>query len=164
MDGLHFLRDVSPEFATDQYGRAREHLIRELFGFSAVREFPEGAEGQADIDSGPVIFGLGPSASGFAIPAAAVMQDVATAKSLLKASAVAGLPVLGSGELYYSAMPPVGQAVILFGKTELLKAQMLKETPRLGDCGMENKWVAAKRHKGILIFAPFAPFRGQFAS
>ena len=54
------------------------------------------------------------------------MEDDATAKSLLKASAVAGFPELRSGELHYTAMPPVGQAVILFGKTELLKAQFLK--------------------------------------
>ena len=88
-----------------------------------MREFPEGAAGTADIDSGQVIFGLGPSASGFAIAAAAVMGDDATAHSLLKASVLAGLPELRNGELHYTAMPPVGQAVILFGKTELLKVR-----------------------------------------
>jgi hypothetical protein len=64
------------------------------------------------------MFGLGPSASGFAIAAAAVMGDEATG-ALLKAAALAGLPEMQSGELRYMTMP-VGQAVILFGKTELL--------------------------------------------
>ena len=39
---------------------------------------------------------------------------------LLKSSALIGLPVFENSELRYNAMPPVGQAVVLFGKTELL--------------------------------------------
>jgi len=68
-----------------------------------------------------LFLGIGPSASGFAIAAAAVMGDEETAESLLKSLALAGLPELRSGELRYTSMPLVGQAVILFGKTELLK-------------------------------------------
>lgn len=119
MYGLHFLRDVDPVFATEQYQLAHRYFIREVFGVAAVREFPHEAEGFGDIDSGPLIFGFGPSASGFAIPATAVMKDTATTKALLKAAVVAGLPELRAGELAYTIMPPVGQAVILFGKTEL---------------------------------------------
>jgi len=119
MYGLHFLRDIDDTFATNQYHLARRHFVREIFGVAAVREFAEGTGGAGDIDSGPLFLGFGPSASGFAIAAAAVMKDAATTKSLLKASVVAGLPELRSGELAYTLMPPVGQAVILFGKTEL---------------------------------------------
>lgn len=129
MYGLHFLKNVSPEFAVDQYSRARALLVRDFLGLSAAREFPPGAEGRADIDSGPVFFGLGPSASGFAIAAAAVMNDETTAVSLLKAAALAGIPKLRNGELNYTAMPPVGQAVILFGKTELMRTRALKKRP-----------------------------------
>jgi hypothetical protein len=123
MYGLHFLRDVAPGFANDQYLRARQHLVREVFGLAAVREFPAGVEARGDIDSGPVVLGLGPSASGFAIAAAAVMRDEPTAKALLKSMALVAFPELQSGELSYTVMPPVGQAVILFGKTELLNSQ-----------------------------------------
>lgn len=119
MYGLHFLRDVDAGFATEQYRRARQYFIREIFGVAAVREFPPGNGDAGDIDSGPLVYGFGPSASGFAIAATAVMQDASTAKALLKAAVVAGLPELRSGELAYTIMPPVGQAVILFGKTEL---------------------------------------------
>lgn len=124
MYGLHFLRDVSPEFAAGQYRRARQHLVRDVVGFAAVREFPEGVKARPDIDSGQLVLGFGPSASGFAIAAAAVMGDEATAQALLKGSVLAGLPEFRSGELRYTAMPPVGQAIILFGKTELIKFQM----------------------------------------
>ena len=99
---------------------AKRHFLRSTFGLAAAREFPEGLEGRPDVDSGPVLFGLGPSASGFAIAAAAIMGDAETARQLLKASVLVGMPALRRGELEYTIMPPVGQAVILFGKTLLL--------------------------------------------
>ena len=123
MYGLHFLKDVDANFARQQYAAAASHFIRSALGLAAVREFPEGASGAQDIDSGPVLLGFGPSASGFAIAAAAVMGDEETAWQLLQASAFVGLPVWHGGELHYTLMPPVGQAVILFGKTTLAKAK-----------------------------------------
>lgn len=118
---LHFLNDFAPEFATNQYTLAKKYLFRSALGLAAVREFPEGGEGRPDVDSGPVLFGLGPSASGFAIAAAAAMGDKEFAWQLIKASALAGIPVYNGHELYYQSMPPVGQAVVLYGKTLLSK-------------------------------------------
>lgn len=118
---LHFLRDVDPDLAAKQYARFRRLFFREALGLAAVREFPEGAVPAVDVDSGMVIFGLGTAASGFAIGACAVMGDAAAARELLRSSILAGGPVWRDEELSYAAMPPVGQAVILFAKTALLK-------------------------------------------
>ncbi len=82
----------------------------------------------------PVLFGLGLSASGFAIAAAAINGDEKTAWQLLNATAAVGGPVFRGVELHYSMMPPVGQAVILFGKTCLLKA-VQPAARRLGQRG-----------------------------
>jgi hypothetical protein len=122
MYGLHFLKDFDADFAAEQYELAKRHLFRPVLGLVGVREFPEGVTQTPDVDSGPVVFGFGPSASGFAIAAAAINGDQATAWQLAKASALVGGPVLKNGELRYTMMPPVGQAVILFGKTCLLKS------------------------------------------
>lgn len=73
------------------------------------------------IASGPVVFGLGPSASGFGIGAPAVMKDQNTVNELLRSLSLIGLPVMEKNELRYQAMPIVGQAVILFGKTAALR-------------------------------------------
>ena len=121
MYGLHFLKDFEPDFAKKQYALARRHLIRSAFDLAAVREFPEGSEQEGDVDSGPVMFGLGPSAGGFAIAAAVLMEDGETGAQMIDASTLAGLPSFYDGELEYATMPAVGQAVILFGKTLLLK-------------------------------------------
>jgi hypothetical protein len=118
--GLHFLKDYAPEFAADQYARAKRHLIRTGLGVGAVLETPPGQEFSGDVDSGPVLFGLGLSASGFAIPAAATHGDREAALSLLRASVLAGAPQLQGGKLRYATMPTVGQSVILFGKALLL--------------------------------------------
>ncbi len=119
MYGLHFIKDFDPVFAANQYALARQFLVENMLGFTVVREFPEGVSGRADVDSGPLILGAGPSASGFAIAAAAINGDTDLAWQLLKASAMVGMPVFHEGELQYLSMPTVGQAVILFGKTEL---------------------------------------------
>jgi hypothetical protein len=129
MYGLHFLKDIDPALATQQYALAKRHFLRTAFGLSAVREFPEGVEEWADVDSGPLVFGLGPSASGFAIGAAAVMGDHETAQQLLKASVLIGMPLFTQDQLEYTVMPPVGQAVIYFGKTLLLDLPGTPKTP-----------------------------------
>lgn len=117
---LHFLCDVDPAFADEQYRLAKQHFYRSIAGVAALREFPEGVEPQTDIDSGRVLFGLGTAASGFGIGASAVMEDWEMTRRLLRASMLAGRPIWSDGELQYAAMPPVGQAVILFGKTMIL--------------------------------------------
>lgn len=121
---LHFLQEVDPEFAQDQFALAKRKYFRDAFGFAAVREFPEGAKATPDVDSGAVVFNFGAAASGFGIGAAAVMGDEKMAVQLLRSSAWLGLPTYRNRELSYAAMPQVGQAVILFGKTELLKLQL----------------------------------------
>ena len=120
---LHFLRDVDPQFAREQFKAARREFLRSAFGFAALREFPEGVKAAPDVDSGGILFNFGAAAGGFGIGAAAVMGDEAMAERLLRSSAWLGMPTLNDNELCYQSMPPVGQAVILFGKTELLKLQ-----------------------------------------
>jgi hypothetical protein len=121
MYALHFLNDIDGDIAAQQYRLAQRFFLRSAWGFAAAREFPEGSYERPDVDSGPVVVGLGPSASGFAIAAAGSMGDADTAWQLIKSSAFAGGPVFNGGELRYSIMPPVGQAVIFYGKTILLE-------------------------------------------
>ncbi|HSH94810.1 MAG TPA: hypothetical protein VK968_11740 [Roseimicrobium sp.] len=121
MYGLHFLWDFDALFAREQYERAQTHLILNSHGVAAVREFPKGVEGRPDIDSGPVIFGLGASASGFALAAAVNAEDWKTVEGLLQALNGVGGAAWEGDRLRFTRMPAVGQAVILYGKTLLLK-------------------------------------------
>ena len=139
MYGLHFLKDFDERFAANQYALAKENLMQTVLGMSAVREFLRGSEARPDVDSGPLIFGAGPSASGFAIAAAAINGDAATARQLLNSATLIGMPVLRNGELQYSVMPTVGQAVVLFGKTELLKLDTRTAANNHGAMAADNR-------------------------
>lgn len=121
---LHFLRDVDPQFAKDQYALAKRHFYRSALGLAAVREFPAGGEELPDIDSGAVLFGFGTAASGFWIAAAALNDDAPAGWALVSSLALCSgaTPLAQGDELLLSVMPTVGQAVVLFGQTELAKA------------------------------------------
>src|SRR6185295_13694576 len=52
---IHDLMIVDEAFARDQYARARRELIGDALGFGYAREWPRGARGATDVDSGPII-------------------------------------------------------------------------------------------------------------
>ena len=116
----HMLQIVDPEFARDQYKRARKELGRTMWGFGYSREWPRVVEGTPDIDSGPVVPGLGASASasGLAILAAAAFDDTDYLAQLITSLNFAGFPAETGGRLRYQASNPVGDAVMLYAMLE----------------------------------------------
>ena len=116
----HMLEVVDPEFARDQYRRARNALGRRLLGFGYSREWPRGQEGSMDIDSGPVIplFGASASASGLAVLAASAFGDASYLGDLMASLECAGFPTEQGGHLRFQASNQVGDAVLLYAMTE----------------------------------------------
>jgi hypothetical protein len=116
----HMLEVVDPAFAKDQYERARAELAGSFLGFGYSREWPRGLEGFVDIDSGPIVPGLGASASasGLAVLAAAAFDDVAYFGKLMVSLECGGFPTKTKGRLRYQASNPVGDAVLLYAMTE----------------------------------------------
>ena len=110
----------APGFAAEQYALARRHLVTRVLGIPGVREFPDGQLAIPDIDSGPVVFGMGPSASGFAVAASATMGDRVLAAELAQVAGAVGIPLSSDEKTHYALIPAVGEAVILYGKTLLL--------------------------------------------
>lgn len=56
---LRMLAEIDPESANEQYEIFREKFVSTTFGLPSLREYPKGQHGFGDIDSGPVIFGVG---------------------------------------------------------------------------------------------------------
>jgi len=112
----HFLQIIDPAFAADQYARARKALGRSVLGFGYSREWPPTWEGALDVDSGPVVPGLGASASasGLAIVGARAFGDADFAASLVASLDLAGFPIREDGTLRYAASNQVGDAVVLY--------------------------------------------------
>lgn len=58
-----FLQEIDRGLAAKQFGLYRSHFLDTVMGVPMVREYPKGAYGVGDVDSGPVIFGAGSSAT-----------------------------------------------------------------------------------------------------
>lgn len=115
----HCLQLVDPEFAADQYARARRELGRDALGFAYAREWPAAVPGRTDVDSGPVVPGLGASASasGLGMMAAASFGDGEYFRKLAAALELAGFPQERDGGLRYAASNQLGDSVVLYSMT-----------------------------------------------
>lgn len=115
----HCLQVLDPEFARDQYDRARRELAQSHCGFGSAREWPASWHGPADIDSGPIIPVLNISAgsSGLALAGAAAFGDDEYLASLAATLDFAAFPKRVRGELKYCASNQVGDAVMLYAAT-----------------------------------------------
>lgn len=84
-----------------------------VLGFGGVREYPVGAGGTGDVDSGPVILGLGVSASAFGLAAARRAGDAARFRSGFASAWLFGLPSEDGGALRFVSGGSLGD-VLLF--------------------------------------------------
>ncbi len=104
----------------ERVARAQFRLAQRAFGWSALglaawREYPPGVSGRGDADSGPLVFGLSPAGTGFAI-AGATRDSPALAGAMLRTAEAAGFSVPWGGRHYLLA-PLVGEASVLAAKT-----------------------------------------------
>jgi len=85
----------------------------EFVGFGGIREYGQGHLGVGDIDSGPVLFGVSVSATGFALSAARRARDEDAFRSLFRTAALFGVSVShGEGARFVSG-GPLGNAIML---------------------------------------------------
>jgi hypothetical protein len=78
-----------------------------------IREHPRGVEGRGDVDSGPLIAGVSPSATGFALADAVLRGHDGWASSIRRTAELTGLSWRGR----YLAAPLVGDAIVLAART-----------------------------------------------
>lgn len=114
-----FLVDVDPAFAAEQYPLFRDRFLDRPLGLGpAVREYPHGTDGPADVDSGPLPLGISLSTTVVALGAAQVHGDTALAAGFASFGELAGLPFDTPGTKRYAAgLVPVGDAFLAWSKT-----------------------------------------------
>lgn len=56
---LRLLAEIDHNFAKEQFKIFKSNFVTTTLGLPSVREYPEGKFGLGDVDSGPVIFGVG---------------------------------------------------------------------------------------------------------
>jgi hypothetical protein len=110
--GLFAVHYADPELARDLYGGIKRTLAGTWLGFGAVREYPNGVNGQGDIDSGPIMLGYGLSATGFTIAGARMMGDEQYFKSLFAIAHLFGAPVNREDRREYVSGGALGNAIL----------------------------------------------------
>lgn len=108
---LCFLKNIDASFSQEQYQIYRRHFLTYRLGLPGIREYPHGIDGSGDIDSGPVVTGIGGAASIVGIRAALQHGDLEVAAALYAGVNGLLLPWEGQAEKHY-----------LFGQLPLLDA------------------------------------------
>ena len=98
-----YLAESDPELAAKWWAAYREHFLVHIGAVVGFREWPRGVERKGDVDSGPIIFGIGTAASAFAIAAAKAQGDTLLAAQF-EASAGAVLMTGVGGEVAQSVL------------------------------------------------------------
>ncbi len=111
--GIFFLHHAYPELSGEIYAGIKRRLETSVCGFGAIREYPHHTSGRRDIDSGPVIFGLGFSATGFTISSARAYRDERLFAKLYSSAVLAGAPSRRDGHLDFLTGGPLGNAILL---------------------------------------------------
>ena len=99
--------------ADDLWTAIETHLLVEHASLAAIREVPPGSPARMDVDSGPVVLGLGLSASGFALGASRAAGDRDRFTRLHRLAWVVGAPAQSFGRRRFVAGGAVGDALLL---------------------------------------------------
>jgi hypothetical protein len=103
-------REVSREL----FVAVSSQLPRSIIGFGFVREYPTYFHGgHGDIDSGPLILGISPSATGFCIAGSRVFGDHDLFIRLYRTAHLVGTPVSRDGRRFFVTGGPLGNAIML---------------------------------------------------
>jgi hypothetical protein len=109
-----YLREFAPALATTWWRTYREHFQIDALFAVGFREWPKGREHPADIDSGPILHGIGTAASALAIGAARSMGDNFLA-SRLETAALAATRLAGAAA-ERAANTQLAAAILAIGK------------------------------------------------
>jgi hypothetical protein len=108
----YFLSYADRELSAGLYAAMQAHLLRHGLGFAGMREHAFGGDFSGDVDSGPVLFGLSVSATGFGIGAARAHGDEDGFGGLYATAAFFGAPVDQGDARMFALGGPIGDALM----------------------------------------------------
>jgi hypothetical protein len=110
---VYFTAFVDADLSADLYeGLTRSCRVMPL-GYGGMREYERGTSGWGDVDSGPVIFGVGTSATGFALAGARLHGDRPTYQALFRTASLCGAPLHAGNRHRFLVGGSLGNAILL---------------------------------------------------
>lgn len=115
---LSFLPDIDGIFAQAQFSKYKTLFKERRFGLLGIRHYPKQTKGAGDIDSGPVILGIGGAASIVGQRAFAKQKDWQTYTSLRNSIESFGVPLcIDSKKRYVFGQMPMADAFICWSNS-----------------------------------------------
>lgn len=112
-----FLDEIFPEFAAQQYALLEAHRSRRVLSLAAFKEFPGlGVFRLGDLDSGPLILGFSPSATGFSLVAQGRYGTHADYQRSYRIFEMFGRPQSDETGKHYRMGNAMGDAILLYSK------------------------------------------------
>lgn len=140
-----FLMVIDSSFAKEQFALFKKHFIGKRLGLSAVLEYPIGVDKEGDVDSGPVIWGVGTAASIVAIRTMAVNDDPLYVPIRNSIEALGFANDFGKGKIYIFGVLPVADAFLAWSNAA--EKQVTPSTPFL--------WRAVFHLISLITIVPF---------
>ena len=116
----YYLSLIDTDFAKQQFQILKKYFKQTLPFIAGIKEYhTKKCLFGLDIDAGPIVFGLSPSGTGFAIGTATMCNDSKIRKQLLRTAEIAGCTVSYNGKSHYllANVVLVGEAIILAMRT-----------------------------------------------
>jgi hypothetical protein len=122
-----FLPDIDSAFAKEQFALYRKNFIQNKLGLPAVREYALDMDGEGDVDSGPIIWDVGPAASVVAIKAMAENADYDMYIPIRNTIEAFGFPINWFGAKFYLGNQlPVADAFIAWCNAKNCRYESVK--------------------------------------
>jgi hypothetical protein len=132
---ITLLREIDQEFSGHLYHNYKRYFEIRRLGIRMFREWPRGHEGHgADVDSGPIIWGAGITATGVGLAAARSQGDLATEADIRDLSLFFGFKKIfrkkkKTTTRYLFGLVPVGDAFLTWGYSVVRPGPNLSRTP-----------------------------------
>jgi hypothetical protein len=130
---LVFLNEIDPAFAEMQFQIYKKNFWDSRLGLSGIREFPHGKQGSGDIDSGPVIWGIGGAASIVGQRTMALYGEDAIAADLRNSLEAFGFgkSLFGKKNYLFGVLPMADAFIAWSNAVEVKPDQQLKSEGRI---------------------------------
>ena len=158
---LTFLPELDSAFAAQQYEHFRKQFVVSFFGFFPVREYSHQTNGSADVDSGPIIFGIGPTSTIASITAARALQDTSLFESTLRLTEIFGFPQVHNQEKSHAfGLLIVIDDFLVWGKSLVPWTQVNMPAYRTQTIGGDRWfWHFCSGILLLLLWSPFHRFK-----
>lgn len=126
---LNFLPLIDSSFAMAQFKLYQKHFLSYRFGLPGVREYPKDKRGLGDIDSGPVVLGIGGAASVVGARAMLINGDCRKHIAIRNSIEGFGVPIKWSGrKKYLGGQLAVADAFITWANARSCECNSTKPT------------------------------------